>query len=258
MLGNHHYDGVSAVFDTRFEDRARALVQAAWTQIEKGYPGNPKVHAERMTRADRVRRAFRDKEFLVSLVAQWLTSRGRIAERSNVVKVAEARAAADRIAALAEEVTQLQREMTALADGLRIMVQTEEGEDLVCYADFAAMALSEALPSLMRAQDPALEVRRLLPDDPKGTSGMVGKLRRCPPDRALAEALAVEWLRHGLTLAGGDANGHGIDIFLVAIIGEKNAETELAHVRKLYGGTPKGKDVFAPVNKNPPQGIEEK
>lgn len=214
---------IVTAFDADLEAKAAEVVANAWARIEPGYPGNPKVHAKRLSRAMRLGR-LGNHGVLVGIVAQWLSAKARSSAASG------AKAAADRVAQLADEIALLERHLAEAAAALRYEQLTDDGVEVADQAYLAAAALREALPSISFAQEAARAIQAHLPAGARGRSGVVGALREAPPDDALAFDLASLWTACGLSTEGGE-DGDGLDRFLSGVLDEHAARKSLVNAR---------------------------
>ena len=217
------------------EAEAAKLVALAWAKIEVGYPNDPKVHAKRVARMQRLSR-LGDHGVLVNIVAQWLSAEAWAARMPKAEAKGKpswqekARKATERVATLADEVEELRQHLARLSEGLRYEGTTDDGHEISGNALVVAGCLADALPSLRFAQKVAERSLSMMPTGARGAAGIVGALREGPPDEALALALCRYWLNCGLSPGGGE-NGDGLDRFIAGLLGDSAAKKALARAR---------------------------
>jgi hypothetical protein len=232
--GPYADDTVSIAFDMRQEPQASVLVAKAFAEIDKGYPADAKEDRARRLRSDRLRERIptATREFIVGIVAQWLSAREAPAAAP------KARKAAESVASLMKKIAEAHRSMAALSAALQFSDTTDQGHDTQGLAHMVALSLAGANQALGNAQEWAEELIDLIPSGAKGQRGVVGALCNRGASEALAVSLARSWLDRGLTLDGG-RHGDGFDVFVESIIGNrKDAEKALAVARSEYEGLP--------------------
>jgi hypothetical protein len=222
-------DGISASFNMGRQAEAEALVAHAFAEVMKGYPANPKIDEKIRLRAARIqgRMPTHTRDFLVSIVAQWLSARAAPAAASG------ARKASEDFGGLLSEIRQANVALEAMSEALRFADTTERGRYAQGLAQLVAGALAGAQRALEEGKEWSDELIDLIPAGAKGARGIVGALCHRGAHEALAVNVARCWSDRGLSLSGGkNGNGDGIDIFLETILGSRTeAEKVLTAVR---------------------------
>lgn len=229
MSEMHDDWGVTATYDMRRRDEAAALVERALAAIYSARTGSGATKADTQWRArsQRVNCAFAvdaARGGVIDAVTQWLSAKASAGPAQN------ARAAAERVAKLADEIASLQHSLAEATGALRFERTTNTGREIADAAYLAEAALREALPALRFAGEAAIRMKELAPADARGRAGLAGSLREAPPDEALALSLVHLWASHGLSAAGGRA-GDGLDAFLSELLGDKAAEKAITKAR---------------------------
>jgi len=233
MTGPEDFE-IHTVHDPRRDAEAARLLAGAWKAIGQPFPADPVVDRKRRERVLRIRRAIpaHARSTIKTTIAQWLSARAAPASAP------AARQAAEEVGDLKRRAAALRGKIEALDEGLRFADTGEAGHEAQGLAQALAGALAEAERALTTAAEWGGELAALLPPDAKGRAGVIGQLRRRGADEALAVALGRIWLSRGLSLVGG-ADGDGLDILLVEILGApKAAEKALAAARKKLTANP--------------------
>jgi hypothetical protein len=221
---------ISATHDMRKVPQAKALVERAFAEIDKGYPSIAKEDEARRLRADRLRERIptSTRDWITSVVAQWLSAREAPAAAP------DARKAAKTVSDLLKQITEAHKSLAALSEALRFSDTTDQGHDAQGLAQVVASSLLGAMQSLGHAEEWAEELVDLIPAGAKGQRGVVGALCNHGANDALAISLGRSWIDRGLKLDGGK-NGDGFDVFVESIIGNrKEAEKALAAARREF------------------------
>lgn len=189
---------VSAIHDFQLHEKAESLVRDAMAKLEERYPAVPRIDCQLIDRLRRIESAVPDHGMIVAYVAQWLS-----AKRSSQ-SATEFPDAVRRMQKIAEDVVTAQAQIEQAANAFLYEVLKEEDRRLVGDAYMVAGLLKDAIPILDAARSICGRMSTHLPQDARGSAGVVGALRERKPNQALAVHLATLWVNYGLSLDGGE------------------------------------------------------
>lgn len=185
--------------------RARASVDEAFAELDKGYPADAKVDERLKARAARVKAANPNVTDLIELALSEFLSRH--ARATTGARLAEIRLQAEKVKKATHD---LQQDLAAIQIELGLAEVSELGHDILGSLSMAAGHAADCLQQNMMVLENLKYVADRMPKDGRGETWAPLSVS---PEIALFKKLEKIWLACGLSIRGG-RSGDAIDVFL--------------------------------------------
>ena len=230
------------------EDRAKDLWVAVLAKLDEG-GGTPRVDRLRRAKAQRLRAAFPDGGFVVTLIAEYLSAMdlqggggGNLSSFRDVI--AETRD-------IARQTVALDKRIRSLAGSLIFSNPNESGDEVKDCLETAAREMTDAVLAVRRSVECLNMAERHAPSQRSGADGLIGKLQ-VAPELALALKLARMWHHADLTLGGGQTDD-GLDDVLAHVVEATDPERAPTRYSKWLGNAMKKARYSLSTENDPPR-----